>query len=120
MGQLVAQASEDISTIVQAEIALAKAEMAQGAKAMGMGVGMFAGAAVLAVFALIYLLHALAQGIAAAGLPLWSGYLIVGGVLLIAALVLVLLGRRAVTSASPSPKKAIAQAQQTIAALKSR
>ena len=120
LGQLVAQASEDLSTIVRSEIALAKAELTDGAKSMGLGVAMFAGAAVFAVFALIYLLHAAAQGIAAAGLPVWAGYLIVGGVLLIAAAVLALVGKRALSKASPTPTKAIAQAKETVAALKSR
>ena len=57
ISQLVADASHDISGIVKSEIALAKAEVSKGAKVMGKGAGLLVGAAVLAVFGLIYLFH---------------------------------------------------------------
>ena len=45
LGQLVATASRQASELVRAEIALAKAEVTQSAKAGGKGAGKFAGAA---------------------------------------------------------------------------
>ncbi len=52
-------------------------------------------------------------------LPVWAGYLIVATVVLIIAAVLALLGKKALDKAQPSPDRAIDQAQQTIAVLKS-
>ena len=64
IGQLVADATHDLQGIVRGEIALAKAEVAQGAKVIGKGVGLFAGAAFVGLLGLIFLFHTLAQVIA--------------------------------------------------------
>ena len=117
IGQLVADATHDISGIVRSEIALAKAEMSSGAKVMGKGAGLLAGAGVLAVFGLIYLFHTLARVIAI-WLPVWAGYLIVTVVLFVVAAVLALLGKKSLTAAKPKPERAMAQAQLTVAAVK--
>ncbi len=120
LGQLVVQASEDVSTIVRSEIALAKAEVTSGLKVAGMGVGMFGAAAFLVLLAVILLLQSAATGIAAAGLPLWAGYLIVAAVILLVAAILALIGKKAMSKASPVPAKAIDHAQKTVATLTSR
>ena len=117
IGQLVADASHDISGIVRSEIALAKAEVSSGAKVMGKGAGLLVGAAVLGVFGLIFLLHTLAQVIAI-WLPLWAGYLIVTVLLFVVAAVLGLLGKKSLDRAKPTPERAKAQAQLTVAAVK--
>jgi hypothetical protein len=117
IGQLVADASHDISGIVRSEIALAKAEVSSGAKVMGRGAGLLVGAAVLGVFGLIFLLHTLAQVIAI-WLPLWAGYLIVTVLLFVIAAVLGLLGKKALDTAKPTPERAKEQAQLTVAAVK--
>jgi hypothetical protein len=117
IGQLVSDATHDISGIVRSEIALAKAEVSEGAKVMGKGVGLFVGAAVLAVFGLVFLLHTLAQVIAI-WLPVWAGYLIVTVVLFVVTAVLALLGRKALSAAKPKPERAMQQAELTVAALK--
>jgi hypothetical protein len=117
IGQLVSDATHDLSGIVRSEIALAKAEVSEGAKVMGKGVGLFVGAAVLAVFGLVFLLHTLAQVIAI-WLPVWAGYLIVTVVLFVVTAVLALLGRKALSAAKPKPERAMQQAELTVAALK--
>jgi protein-S-isoprenylcysteine O-methyltransferase Ste14 len=117
LGQLVADASHDVEGIVRSEIALAKAEMLYGARFMGKGAALLCAAAFLALLGLIFLFHTLAA-VLAIWLPVWAGYLIVTAVLLGLAGLLALVGKNALTKASPSPEKAIAEAQQTIAALK--
>ena len=117
ISQLVADATHDISGIVSSQIALAKAEMRSGVKVMGKGVGLLVGAAVLGVFALIYLFHTLAHVIAI-WLPLWAGYLIVTVLLLAVAAVLGLLGKKALEKAKPAPERTVAQAKLTMAAVK--
>lgn len=118
IGQLVADATHDIEGIVRGEIALAKAEVTTGAKVLGKGAGLLGGAAFLALMAVVFLLHSAAWGIAV-WLPVWAGYLIVGVVVLLVAGILGLLGKKALENARPAPERAIDQAQQTIAVLKS-
>lgn len=117
IGQLVADATHDLEGIVRGEIALAKAEVADGAKVIGKGVGLLLGAAFLALMGFVFLLHSAAWGISE-WLPVWAGYLIVAVVVMIIGGVLGLLGKKALDNARPAPERAIDQAQQTIAVLK--
>ena len=118
LGQLVAEATQDISSIVRSEVALAKAEMAADAKKAGLGVGMFATAGVFAFLALILLLIAAAYGLVALGLSPWLAFLIVAVVLLIIGAVLVLVGKRSIDSVQGKPERAIKSTQETIAAVR--
>jgi hypothetical protein len=118
LGQLVADATHDISSIVRSEVALAKAEMRADAKKAGAGAGMFATAGVLAFLALILLLISAAYGLVAAGLAPWAAFLIVAGVLLIIGVILVLAGKHNIGSLKGKPERAIKSAQDTIAAVR--
>src|SRR5690606_7583171 len=102
-GQLVSDATTDLSTIVRSEIELAKAEVTDGVTKLGKGIVFFAIAGVLALYMLGLLLLAAAWGIEAAGLPLWAGLLIVSGVLLLVIAGLGLAGYRQVNKANPKP-----------------
>ncbi len=117
IGQLVADATHDLEGIVRGEIALAKAEVTSGAKVLGKGIGLLAGAAFLALLFVIFLLTTLAQ-VLDIWLPLWAAYAIVTTLILIVAAVLALLGRKALQDANPAPERAIDQGQRTIAVLK--
>lgn len=117
IGQLVADATHDVQGIFRSEIAMAKAEMSDGAKVMGKGVGMLAGAAVFGLLGLLFLLHTGARLIGE-WLPVWVGYLIVTVVVFVIAAVLALVGKKALSQAKPKPERTISEAQQTIAALK--
>lgn len=118
LGQLVADASSDLSSIVKGEIALAKMEIKADVAKGGKGAGMLAGAGVVALFAVGFLLTAGAWGLVAAGLPEWAGFLIVAVVLLVVAGVLALVGKKALGGIQGKPQKTIANAQKTKAALK--
>jgi len=117
LGQLVAQASEDLSGIVRAEIALAKAELRTDAKNAAVGGGMFGAAGYLGLLATVTLVIAAAYGLVAAGLAPWLAFLIVTVVLLLIAAVLALIGRSRVRKLKP-PERTIRNAQATIAAVK--
>ena len=60
-----------------------------------------------------------AYGLVAAGLPVWAGFLIVAGVLLLLAIVLGLVGRARAKRVGP-PQRALEQVQQTKLALAGR
>lgn len=119
IGQLVADATHDLQGIVRSEIALAKAEIGEGAKVLGKGAGLLAGAAFVGLLGLVFLFHTLAR-VVAIWLPVWAGYLVVAVVLLALAAVLGLLGAKALRSARPAPERAIEQGRQTVATLKGR
>jgi hypothetical protein len=119
LGQLVADATQDISSIVRSEMALAKAEIGADAKKAGAGAGMFVVAAVFAFLALILLLIAAAYGLVAAGLAPWLAFLIVAGVLLLVGLIVALLGKVSVGKVKGKPERTIKNAQETVAALRS-
>lgn len=118
LGQLVADASQDLSSIVKGEIALAKMEIKSDVSKGGKGAGLLVGAAVVALFMLGFLLTAAAWGLVAAGLPEWAGFLIIGGVLLVITLILALMGKSALSKMQGKPVKTIDNAQKTVAALK--
>lgn len=118
LGQLVASATQDLSTIVRGEIALAKTELSSQVKKAGLGGVLLAGAGVLAFYSVYFVFITIAEGITAAGLPKWLSYLIVTVFFLLVAGVLALVGIRRLKKVKPKPALAIAEANQTVAALK--
>ncbi len=118
LGQLVADATNDMSSIARSEIALAKAEITADAKQAGKGAGMFAGAGVMGFLGVVLLLFAVVYGLVAAGLPVWLSFLIVAVVLFVVAGILALVGKKAVSKVQGKPERAIVTTQETIAAIK--
>jgi hypothetical protein len=112
LGRLVADATRDISSLVQGEIALAKSELKVSVKAGGVGIGLFAGAAFLGLLAIIMLSVAFAYFLNMTGLDLAWCFLIVFGVYLLIAGVLAFVGLRKVKQVR-APERAIHQAQET-------
>jgi amino acid transporter len=120
LGQLVADATHDISSIVHSEIALAKAEVGADAKRAGLGAGMFIVAGVLAFLALILVLFAAVYGLVEAGLDEWASFLTVAGVLLLVCVILGLVGVKSFKRLNGKPERTIKSAQDTIAAIRPR
>ena len=92
IGQLAANASTHLSTIVRGEIALAKSELKVSVKNGGIGAGLFAAAAVVLTFSLTFLFVMLAELIHFFGLWRWASYGIVFAVLLLVAAALAFVG----------------------------
>jgi hypothetical protein len=118
LGQLVADATHDLSSIIHSEIALAKAEIGADAKRAGIGAGLFAAAGFFAFLALILLLIAAAYGLVAAGLAPWLSFLIVAIVLLVLGAIMAMVGKGRVSKIKGKPERAIKNAQDTIAAIR--
>ena len=117
LGQLVSDASRDLSAIVRSEVALAKAEVKAEIKTAGLGAAMFAGAAIFALLALVMLLVAAAFGLVAVGLSGWAAFLVVAVVLLVLAAVLALVGKSRITRVG-GPERTVRTTKETIATLK--
>ncbi|MFV2175952.1 phage holin family protein [Actinomadura sp. LOL_016] len=119
-GELVRQATQQVSDLMRAEMRLAVAELKDKGRHAGTGAGMFGGAGLVALYGIGVLLAAVVAAIALV-LPLWTAALIVGGVLLLVAGVLALMGRGQARRATPAkPERAAQEARQTVAELKER
>ncbi|MET1037246.1 MAG: phage holin family protein [Aeromicrobium sp.] len=101
-GQLLTQVTEDISTLVRDELALAKRDLAESGKKAGMGAGLFGGAGVLALYGLGTLITTIILAIAE-GLEPWIAAGIVTVVLFVAAGVVALIGRKKISHVGEAP-----------------
>ena len=119
LGQLVSDASEDLSALVRYEVALAKAEIKADVRRGAIGGALFAVVAVLGLFALITLVIAGGYGLVAAGFGPAVAFLIVTGVLLLIALVLALIAIFQFKRIKP-PERTIASTKLTLAAVRGR
>jgi len=106
LGELVQTATRDLSLLVSQEIALAKLELKREASAAGKGAGLFGGAGLTGLLALLFLSIALAFAI---GKPttLGVGFLAVGLLYLVLAAVLGLVGKKQLGQVG-APEKTIA------------
>jgi membrane protein implicated in regulation of membrane protease activity len=85
-----------MSTLVRAELELAKAELGATAKRGGIAAALFGAAAVVLLLSLPFGFVALAEGLVSAGLWRWLAYLIVMAAFWLVAATLALIGWRAV------------------------
>jgi hypothetical protein len=117
LGQLVADASQDLSELVRYEVALAKAEIAADVKRGVKAGGLFAVAGFLGLLALITLVIAAGYGLVAAGMSAWLAFLVVTGSLLLLAGLLSLVGILLIRRIKP-PERTIRSTRKTIAAVR--
>jgi len=118
LGAIVHRMSEQVPELVRSELRLAQAELAQKGKAAGIGAGLFSAAGLLGLFAFATLIAAAVLGLDVV-LPAWAAALVVAGVLLLAAGVAALVGKKEITEATPpAPERAVAGVKQDVATLK--
>lgn len=117
IGQLVVDATRDVSDLVRHEIALAKIEVKRDVARAGSGAGLFAAAALFGAVAFILLCFTAAYGLVEAGLAPWLAFGIVTVALLLIAAVLALVGRAQLKKVK-APERTIATTKDSVAALK--
>ncbi|WP_144756573.1 phage holin family protein [Curtobacterium pusillum] len=103
LGELLSDVSRDLSQLFRQEVTLAKAELTASAKQAGKGAGMFGGAGLTAVFALLFLSIAAWWGLGYLIGNAWSG-LVIGVVYAVVAAVLALRGRRELQQIQGAPQ----------------
>jgi uncharacterized membrane protein YqjE len=103
IGELLSEVSANLSDLMRQELELAKAELRQSATRVGKGAGMLGGAGKAANLMLVFLSVAAWWAIGNATGRGWSG-LIVAAIWAVIALVLALLGRQSIRSASGLPR----------------
>ncbi|ODA72640.1 phage holin family protein [Streptomyces sp. AVP053U2] len=120
VGELIGQATEQVSRLVRQEVALAKVELAEKGRRAGIGGGMLGGAG---AFAYAGLLAAAFTGGAALSLvlPVWAAALIVTAVLFVIAGVLALVGRGQLRKATPAtPERTLDSVKADVEEIKGR
>ncbi|WP_338695280.1 phage holin family protein [Streptomyces sp. Q6] len=120
VSELVERATEQLSTLVRQEMALARWELTEKGRRAGRGGGLLGAAGAVAYVGFMVLAGA---GIAALALvlPVWASALIVSGVLFVVAAVLGTLGRRELKQAAPPvPSEALAGIKHDVDEIKGR
>jgi uncharacterized membrane protein YqjE len=103
LGELLTGITSDLSTLFRQEVELAKAELTESAKQAGKGAGMFAGAGVTGLFALLFLSITVWWALGYLIGNAWSA-LIVAVVYAVVALILFLRGRSNLKSVRGAPR----------------
>jgi uncharacterized membrane protein YqjE len=118
LGTLVSQLSSQIPELIRSEIRLAQAELTEKGKRAGLGIGMFGGAGIVALYGVGALIATLILLLALA-MDAWLAALIVTVVLFAIAGIAALLGKKQVSQATPpKPEQTIANVQQDVQAVK--
>jgi len=117
LGQLVAKVTDDLSTLMRQEIALAKAEVTTEAKKAGKGAGMLGGAGYAGHLTVLFLSFALAFALGSV-IPLGWSSLIVAAIWGIVAAVLALSGKKKLKEVNPKPERTIDTVREVPSALK--
>ncbi len=116
--ELVKQLSEQVSQLARDELRLAQLEMTRKGKRAGLGIGMFGGGGLLALYGLGCLLAAAIIGLATA-VTAWLAALLIGAVLLAAAGLATLLGRGQLHKATPVvPERAVGSVKADVEEIK--
>lgn len=105
LGDLLGEVSQDISTLMRQEVALAKAELKESAAHAGKGAGMLAGAGIAGHFVLLFLSIALWVGLGSLTGLGWSA-IIVAVIWAIIAAILAVVGRKQLKSIQGAPQTA--------------
>ena len=114
MGELFKQLSDEMSTLVRQELKLAQAEMTEKGKKAGLGVGMFGGAGIVGLLALLTLTTCLVAALAT-GMDVWLAALIVTVVYAALAGALALMGKQRVSEATPpAPEQTIESVKEDV------
>lgn len=120
LGEAVTDVTDKAALLIREEIELAKTEISEKISSIVKGAAVAVAAGVLAVFALIYLLHAVAWFLVDLfdWDMVWPGYLIVFGALILVTAIAGWLGLRWIKKgAPPTPEMAIQEAKLTREAL---
>jgi hypothetical protein len=106
IGALLSDLARDTSFLIGQEIALAKAEIAQGVANLGTGAGLLAAGALVAFVGVIFLCLAAVYALTLV-LPNWAAAVIVGGVVLVLGAGLALVGKRKLSGDKLMPRRTL-------------
>jgi len=116
--KLIADIPTLLMDLVRGEIESFKQEIIGKLKLAGIGIGLLVGAAIFAFFALLVLIAAAVLGLATV-LPAWASALIIGGGILLIAVILALVGISSLKKGvPPAPTNTIDSVKKDVRAIK--
>jgi uncharacterized membrane protein YqjE len=118
LGGIVKDLTADLSTLFRSEIALLKLEIKDAAAKLGGGAGLLGAALFLGLFGLAFLFVTITLGMVALGVPAWLSSLIVTVVLLAAATILGLLGKKKLAQVNFVPNESIEHIKSDVEMIK--
>jgi len=117
--ELVTRLTQQSTELIRSELRLAQVEMTEKAKHAGVGVGLFGGAGVVALYGVGALIATIILALVALGLKAWLAALIVTVVLFVIAGVVALIGKKQVSQATPAaPQQTIESVKQDVDTIK--
>lgn len=117
---LVVDALREAGDLARKEIALFRSEMVSNVRTLFIGLAMIVVAAVFAVVSLLVLIDAFVKFVATLVHSEWLAALIVGGVLLLVAVILGIVGVKAMSLSNLAPSRTTRQVRQDARALSER
>jgi uncharacterized membrane protein YqjE len=118
LGTIFKDLTADLSNLFRSEIALLKLELKESATKLGGGAALMAAALFLGLFGLAFLFVTITLGLVALGVPAWLSSLIVTVVLLVAAGILVMMGKKKLQGVNFVPSGSIDHIRGDLDALK--
>src|SRR5207253_7251606 len=118
LGTIIKDLTSDFSTLFRSEVALLKLEFKDTVAKLGGGIGMFAGAAFLALFGLAFLFVTLTLVLVRLGVPAWVSTLIVTVLLFVCAGILALIGKKKFAAVNFVPNQSVEQLKGDIESIK--
>ena len=115
--QLLSRLSEQTSVLVRDEVALAKAEIQESVKKVGLGAGLFGTAGVISLYGVGAIVAAAILGLSTA-MDAWLAAVVVAVVLFVIAGVAALLGRRKVAEGTPPLEATMENVKQDVETLR--
>lgn len=119
LGQIIKDLTADFSTLFRSEIALLKLEVKDTVVKLGGGIGMFAGALVMALCGIAFLFVTIVLALVALGIPAWLSSLIVTLLLFAGAAVLALLGKKKFSAVKFVPAQSVENIKADVESIKS-
>jgi uncharacterized membrane protein YqjE len=118
LGTIIKDLTADLSNLFRSEIALLKLELKEAVTKLGSGGALLGAALFLGLFGLAFLFVTITLGLVALGVPAWLSALIVTVVLLVAAGVLALMGKKKLAGVNFVPSDSIDHIRGDLDALK--
>jgi len=116
--ELVSRLTQQSTELIRNELRLAQVEMTEKAKHAGVGVGLFGGAGIVALYGVGALIATIILALSLA-MPAWLAALIVTVVLFVIAGVVALIGKKQVSQATPAaPQHTIDSVKQDVDTIK--
>jgi uncharacterized membrane protein YqjE len=118
LGSIIKDLTADLSNLFRSEIALLKLELKESVTKLGTGGALLGAALFLGLFGLAFLFVTITLGLVALGVPAWLSSLIVTVVLLAAAGILAMMGKKKLAGVNFVPSDSIDHIRGDLDALK--